>query len=247
MAVRPMIAVTPNYDYSIETASIKNLYNEGVIEAGGIPIIVPYSTNEEVLKAVIAASDGLLVTGGPDVDAKYFGEYNTPVTGSILPGRDILEIFLIKKAMEQRKPVFGICRGIQILNVALGGTLYQDIKCQLSGELVGEHSQKAPRWYPYHDVYIEPGSKVHESFESRSCVKVNTFHHQAVKDVAPGFWVTSRAMDGIIEAIEHLDYEFVVGVQWHPEDMWLKDRIFLNLFNMFIESCKKRKDELMCL
>ncbi len=239
MAVRPIIAVTPNYDYGIETASIKNLYNEGVIEAGGVPVVVPYSTNEEVLECIITASDGLLITGGPDVDAKYFGEYNTPVTGSILPGRDILEIFLIKKAMEQRKPVFGICRGIQILNVALGGTLYQDIKTQLPDKALGEHSQKAPRWYPYHDIYIQPDSKVYMSFGNRSCVRVNTFHHQAVKDIAPGFFVTSCAQDGIIESIEHRDHEFVVGVQWHPEDMWIKDRSFLNLFKMFIESsCK---------
>ncbi len=239
MGNRPLIAVTPNYDYSIETATIKNLYTEAVHEAGGASVVLPCCTDEEVLGRVLDACSGLLVTVGPDIDARYFGENNLSFTGNVSPYRDAMEMFLIRQAARQKKPILGICRGLQILNVAFGGTLYQDIKHQIRDREIGEHSQKAPRWYPYHDIYIKRDSLVYKSFENRDRASVNSFHHQSVKDPAPGFLITSQAADGIIESIENTGYEFAVGVQWHPEDMWEKDRLYLNIFRMFVESCMK--------
>ncbi|MCR4436738.1 MAG: gamma-glutamyl-gamma-aminobutyrate hydrolase family protein [Clostridiales bacterium] len=238
---RPLIGVTPWYDYPKDTAYIKSGYCEGVVEAGGLPVLMPFTADEDILTDVIDRLDGFLVSGGPDLDAKYYNEENMPYNGDISPERDMMELFVVKRAVEVNKPVFGICRGIQVMNVALGGSLYQDIYSQVKDRELIQHSQAAPKWYPTHDIRIEKGSKVWSSF-NRDRARVNTFHHQAVKQVAPGFKVTSRSSDGIVESIELEGHIFAVGVQWHPELMWQKNPEFLNIFRSFVECCRVKGD-----
>jgi putative glutamine amidotransferase len=233
---RPLIGVTPWYDYEKGISYIKRGYVEGLLETGGLAVVMPLTVDEKVLDEVIDRCDGFLLSGGTDLDAGCFGEPNLPFNGEISPYRDLLEIYTVKRAAELDKPVFGICRGIQVMNVALGGTIYQDIRSQLKDVQTLKHSQEAPKWYPTHSIMIEKGSILWRCFNTCS-LGVNSFHHQAVKDVAPGFAVTSRAPDGIIESIEHTGLKFAVGVQWHPELMWQEDRSFLNLFRAFAEAC----------
>lgn len=234
---RPLIGITPANDDEKSMTYLKNGYREGVSEAGGLPLLLPLTEDEDLLTEIIQRFDGILLSGGPDMDAKYFNEENLPSGGEISPYRDRMELFLARKAIELDRPLFAICRGVQVMNVAAGGSLYQDIYSQLKGGDLVKHSQSAPDWYPTHDIRIEKGSKVWASFLKDS-VRVNSYHHQAIKDVAPGFKVTSRAADGIVESIENSEKRFCVGVQWHPERMWKQDREFLNLFKEFIKCCR---------
>lgn len=233
----PFIGITPWFDYEKQITYIKKGYCEGVMKAGGVPVLLPLTINEEILCEVAKQCDGFLISGGPDIDAQLYGEQNMMYNGEISPFRDALEIFIAKKALEDGKPILGICRGIQILNIACGGTLYQDIGSQIKDAMLIKHSQEAPKWYPTHEIVIERDSKVWSWFEAERA-GVNSFHHQAVKDVAPGFAVTSRAPDGIIESIEHTQHRFAVGVQWHPELMWQDSPKFLTMFKDFVKECE---------
>ena len=233
---RPLIGITPGYDYEQNKLYVKRGYYEGVNQAGGLAIVLPVATNEDILLEAIDRCDGFLISGGPDVDARLYGEHNLPFNDTISPYRDCMEILIIKKAFELNKPIFGICRGIQIMNIALGGTLYQNIYSQAEGKCLIKHSQSAPEWYPTHEICIEKGSRVWAAF-MKEHADVNSFHHQAIKDVAPGFIVTSRTTDGIIESIEHTSQAFALGVQWHPELMWEENRLHLKLFEEFVSNC----------
>ncbi|NMB96452.1 MAG: gamma-glutamyl-gamma-aminobutyrate hydrolase family protein [Clostridiaceae bacterium] len=238
---RPFIGITPSYEYDEEKIYLNNNYVESINRAGGLPMILPLTEDQEVISQIAENCDGLLVSGGPDVDAMCYNEENMPCNGSISPLRDAMEIALVKEVFKLKKPIFGICRGIQVLNVAMGGTLYQDISSQIKNSNVLKHSQAAPRWYPTHEISIIRNSHSHvwSSFNCNT-IRVNSFHHQAVKNVAPGFKVTSLAKDGIIESIEYDGDIFVLGVQWHPEHMWLKDPIYLRIFELFVEATTKR-------
>ncbi|MCX7842739.1 MAG: gamma-glutamyl-gamma-aminobutyrate hydrolase family protein [Clostridia bacterium] len=235
---KPLIGVTPWYDYSKNITYIKPGYCEGIIEAGGMPVLLPLTANEDILTCLMDEIDGLLLSGGPDVDARLYGEQNLPFNGEISPHRDKMEMFLAKKAILDNKPLLGICRGMQVMNAAMGGTLFQDIYSQSKSNSLVKHSQDAPKWYPTHDIHIEKDSRVAASF-GKHYAGVNSFHHQAVKDVAEGFKVTAMSVDGIIEAVEYEDHIFAVGVQWHPELMWQENGIYLKLFIDFVCSCVK--------
>lgn len=233
---KPLIGITPGYDYKKSLAFVRPGYCEGLIEAGGQPVVISHTSCRDILDDIFDRLDGILISGGPDIDAGYYGEPNLPFNGEISPVRDSMEIYLIKKAILSLKPVFGICRGIQVINVAAGGTLYQDIHSQIKDVPVIKHSQEAPKWYPTHDIEITGGVHVASSFNEKK-IRVNSFHHQAIKDIAPDFIEVARSQDGIIEAIEHKSHRFAVGVQWHPELMWEKNRIYLDIFKLFINSC----------
>jgi len=233
---RPLIGVTPWYDYDQELTYIKPGYLEGINKSGGLGILLPMTIDENIIENIMDRCEGFLISGGPDVDPKYYNEVNLPFNSSISPLRDKLELFIIKKAIKMNKPILGICRGIQIMNVAIGGTLYQDIESQITDRVVIKHSQEAPKWHPTHKINIQEGSIIHDIFKSLS-IDVNSFHHQAIKDIAPGFRVSSTSDDGIIESIEYNDHKFAVGIQCHPELMWEKNPLFLNLFYRFVNSC----------
>ncbi|MDB5083813.1 MAG: peptidase [Bacilli bacterium] len=208
-------------------------YTNGVLRAGGLPVIIPAGFTSEQVCALCDQLQGLILTGGDDVDPGLFGEDPQPGLGQVNPQRDQLELALVRGMMERTKPVLGICRGIQVLNVALGGSLYQDIPRQVRGAIL--HRQKGPRGYQSHRISILAGSKLASIAGDQEC-KVNSFHHQGIKDLAPGLEVTAVAPDGIIEAVELANYPFLVGVQWHPENLWQNDSAAFQLFQQFVDS-----------
>lgn len=236
---RPLIGLTPGYEYDKSMIYTKDGYYEAVLRTGGTPVTLALTSEHEVLDQYVECVDGFLITGGPDVDARFFGEPNRPYNGFISPLRDAMEVRLIQKAITAGKPVFGICRGVQMMNVAMGGSLYQDIPAQIKSREILKHSQEAPVWYPTHDITIEKDTVIWKVYGGEQA-DVNSFHHQAVKVPADCFRITSISEDGIIESLEYKDAgQFAVGVQWHPELMWQKNEVHLELFRQFVHACRK--------
>lgn len=214
-------------------------YRQAILHVGGEPRIVDASmTPDDALKGF----DGLLLTGGDDVTPSQYGEPAHEATVEAESGRDEFEIALVTAARRQGLPVFAICRGIQVLNVACGGTLVQDIPTQVTGAL--PHALQVPPNQPYslaHEIWIEKDSLLSRLMRERlndDTCEVNSRHHQAVKTVASGFKVSATAPDGIIEAIEDPSLPFCLGVQWHPENFWRTGE-FRALFEGFLEAAGK--------
>ncbi len=234
----PVIGVTAFQDSSAGTTRINHLYTNKVEQMGGIPLVIPNpssqvarqmreelqensrETAQNYLGKILDKLDGLLLTGGDDPDPAYFGEEPLPGQGGIEPERDILELNLVVLALERDIPVLGICRGMQSINVALGGSNYQDLISQFYADMDTanrvKHKQQAPRSYPTHEISVAEGTRVGEII-GYPHIRVNSFHHQAVKEPGDSLVATAWSRDGIIEAIEMISGLFCVGVQWHPE------------------------------
>jgi putative glutamine amidotransferase len=214
-------------------------YLEAVLGAGGLPVIIPLNVAGPALRALYARLDGVLLTGGGDVDPAVFGEAPHPELGTVDADRDQLELALARFTAEDDKPLLGVCRGAQVLNVALGGTLYQDLPSQY-GEEVLRHAhpvKEFPRQHLAHPVQVEE-----ESLLARvlgvPIARVNSRHHQAIKDVAPALTVVARAPDGVIEGVERPGRPFTLGVQWHPENLQELPEMKA-LFVKFVEACRE--------
>ncbi len=215
---------------------VNNDYVESIEKAGGIPILLPVISDLDDVKEQMDGLDGVILSGGYDLDPTLYGEQPICGQGFTMNEVDLFYLAVIHCADELNIPVFGICKGIQALNVAYGGTLYQDLKRQLND--AGEHSQQAPRYAGFHQVEIKQGSFL-ESVLGKG-EKVNSYHHQSIKDVAPGFSVTAKALDGVVEAIERNEGSFMMGVQWHPEMMTkFGHEKMTKLFEKFIHQCRK--------
>lgn len=235
----PLIGISCGIDYDKGYSYLKQGYYRALQKSGALVVLLTADeggNESQLLKRL----DGILLTGGPDVDPVYFGEESYTFNGNISPDRDRQEIALAKLAFADGKPILGICRGAQVLNVAMGGTIYQDIKTQVSGKNLLKHDQEAPKWYPSHNIMINKDSRVFECFGEETA-RVNSFHHQAVKDVAQDFKATANSSDGIIEAIEYIGDQYAIGVQWHPETMWEKDNRYLEIFKAFVKVCAEDK------
>ena len=212
----PLIGISGTHAAG-DATQVGSAYIESVLRAGGVPVVLPINDNTDVLKAMIESIDALIMTGGEDVDPlKNYNESPVPALGEVNPKRDAFDIALIQLAIERGIPLLGICRGHQIINVACGGTLYQDLPSQHKSADLIKHRQQAPSWYGTHQVEIEPNSILAKILGKTSVVS-NSFHHQAVKDVAPGFVITGRTGDGVVEAMEMKDNPRVFTVQFHPE------------------------------
>lgn len=234
MIVKPIIGITAHVELDWKH-TLANDYIQAVICAGGIPLIIPAGIDADV-DQIVDKIDGVVLSGGGDIDPTLFGEEPHQNLGSISPGRDSLEVAIIHRFLEKNKPILAICRGIQILNIAAGGDMFQDIYSQSESQLL-QHAQKATRSHYSHYVNIEKNSLL-ESIAGQTEFKVNSFHHQAVRNVVSPFIVTARASDGVIEAIESTEHQFVLGVQWHPEPLALnEDHISKAIFQRFIEAC----------
>ena len=243
----PVIGVTATLKQDQDSAATRPLgsfvradldYVSGVAQAGGVPMVLPPMAKmaEEMARSI----DGLLLSGGSDLHPSYYGEDSLPELDVTLPERDEFEMALLGLALERRMPVFGICRGLQVLNVALGGTLYQDLPSQLDGHGSIAHRQQMPKWQWTHEVEVHGGSNVAGIMEV-SGLRVNSYHHQAVKDLADGLVVSARASDGVVEAVEsrNLSEQWLVGVQWHAEAMRDVSSEHRNLFEAHIAAAER--------
>lgn len=232
MTHQPLIGITTSLDNGKMIVDRNN--SDAILRAGGIPVLVPYSASKEEIRNLASRLDGLLLTGGGDIDPTLFGEEPHPGLGSITPERDFLEVELVHAMMEADKPIFAICRGCQILNIAAGGDMYQDLYGQRDGLL--QHSQKAPRHHASHKLEVVAGTQLH-GVVGDALYKINSYHHQAVRRLAPGFILAGTATDGVIEAFESEKHRFILGVQWHPECMIDVDPISQKLFDLFVSRC----------
>lgn len=208
-------------------------YSQAILHAGGAPLIVPSAQDEKSLEAILGAVQGLILSGGPDIHPRRYGEEPSSGLGEVDEALDRMELMAASLALEKNLPVLGICRGIQVLNVALGGTLYQDIPSQVTESIC--HTPKTDKAVNTHTVRVEARSRLRRIL-GRPEIWVNGKHHQALKDPAPGLVVSARARDGVIEAVEHPHKRYVVGVQWHPEGTWRDDVCSKKLFQSFVRA-----------
>lgn len=209
----------------------KSTYINAILLSGGTPILIPYSTDLIECKNIVERLDGLLLPGGIDISPRLYGEEPIPEAGMAIRNMDLYEIELIHEAKKQEKPILAICRGIQVLNVALGGTLYQDIHVQKAATIC--HSQNVNiRDEMTHGVSLISDRILYHLFQQKN-IYVNSYHHQAVKDLAEGLYPAAYSSDHILEACESEDGR-IIGVQWHPEAMINADEYSKKLFVYFI-------------
>lgn len=227
---RPVIGITGNYDCG--KCTLLEGYYRSVIEAGGTPIIIPPSDDAAAMASMLERVDALIFSGGGDINPLYLGEEPLPQLSSINAVRDSQELLLARLAADRQLPILGICRGLQVMMAAFGGKLHQDIYKEASASL--KHSQEAERHVATHTVTITADSTLGSIFKSER-LAVNSFHHQAVREAAPGFAVTALSPDGLIEAVESTMHKSMIGVQWHPECMILKgDKSMIPLFEWLV-------------
>lgn len=235
----PIIAILGAIDDE-RTLSLKGAYAHAIEKFGGLPIVIPYTENEEALDGYIELCDGVLFSGGCDVEPKNFGEETKAACGKIQLFRDSLELSFFKKAFEAKKPIMGICRGAQLINVALGGSLYQDIPSEISTDI--SHRQKESGEISAHEIRILSDTPLMELIGEEK-IAVNSFHHQSIKALGEGLEVMAFAEDGIVEAVCFNGENYVIGYQWHPEKLRDTDQYKKLLFNDFIKACKEKNNE----
>ncbi len=215
---RPVIGIS-----SANASSVGINYVKSVRKAGGVPLIIPITTDEAEIAKVIETIDGLLMTGGEDVEPARYGEEAIPQLGKVNPERDEFDLALVRQAVSKGIPVLAVCRGVQVMNVAFGGTLYQDIPSQLPQSHIGHKVSSGN--IVAHSINIAEETLLYRLLGKTA--EVNSTHHQSVKDVAPGFIVSAVSDDGIVEAIEKTGSECVIGVQFHPEGFVAEDNTSL--------------------
>jgi putative glutamine amidotransferase len=201
-------------------------------------VLLPPLQGDQLLRSIYDRLDGILLSGGEDVAPDRYGEAVHDKCGHIDPERDVAELALTRWAIRDRKPLLAICRGIQVLNVAMGGSLYQDIEAQVPGALRHPWYPDHPRDLRAHPVSVTPGSRLAHILGDGT-VPVNSLHHQAIKAVAPGLVVVARAPDQIVEAVEYPEHPFAVGVQWHPEELAPTDPGARRLFGALVSNARR--------
>ena len=231
--MKRIVGVMPLWDDEKDSIWMLPGYMDGVRQAGGLPIIFPFTEDEQELDQLVRMCEGFLFTGGQDVSPELYQE--TPLEGLVTTcgKRDTMERIVLEKAIEADKPILGICRGIQFINAALGGTLYQDIPSQHPSET--EHHQHAPYDIPVHDVTIIKDSPLHKCLEVER-LPVNSCHHQAVRELAPGLKPMAISPDGLVEAVFMEDKTYLWAVQWHPEFSFKTDKYSRMIFRSFIKA-----------
>ena len=236
MQIKPLVGVSGSIDAEERKQYIPRVYLRSLLKAGVIPVLLSVDMDTKQIKSCLSRLDGVMLSGGSDLDPALFGEEPLPETSRISTIRDQLEIRLVREAYSLSMPVFAICRGIQTLNVALGGSLYQDLPTQYAspdGKQVILHNQQASAKETSHRVAFPMGSPLHAIF-AKDSIKVNSLHHQAIKAVAAPLTVCAYAEDGVIEAVYDANKPFVWGVQWHPERL----AAGTPLFTAFSRACQ---------
>lgn len=240
MQNKPIIGVMPLWDGKMKSVWIHSGYIDGVIRAGGVPVLLPMTEDEEVFCEALAVCDGFLITGGQDVSPALYGESEKTDNIDTCLLRDKLETLGIQTALERDIALLGICRGLQFLNVSLGGTLYQDIPSEVESPLV--HLHTPPEAPVTHDVVIEPDTPLSALLRVER-IHVNSFHHQGVRELSPMLKCMARAADGVLEAAYMPGKRFVWGVQWHPEMSFRTDENSVKIFKAFVAGAKSAKNE----
>ncbi|MBW6473691.1 MAG: gamma-glutamyl-gamma-aminobutyrate hydrolase family protein [Anaerolineaceae bacterium] len=237
--MQPIIGITAGKDLidtGIQKICLIEKYSCAISASGGIPFVIPPDISTYSIETIISRVDGIMITGGGDIETKRFNGQDHPRVYGVDVDRDNLEIGLVHAAESSGKPILGICRGIQIINVALGGDLYTDIQDQKTDPLKHDWFPDYPRNRLSHSVEIISGSLLNKILEI-SITDVNSLHHQAIRNLSNKLSATAFAPDGIIEAVEIRDHPFFLGVQWHPE--WLFDlETTQKLFKAFIQAAK---------
>ena len=234
---KPIIGVTLLWDEEKNSYWMLPGYLEGLEEAGAIPVILPLAADGADIAQLADLCDGFLFTGGQDVAPQLYGEAMKPTCGELCPARDTLEQELLNRALEQDKPILGICRGLQILNVTLGGTLYQDLPTEHPSEI--EHSMKPPYDQAAHTVRILPDTPLAALLQKQE-LGVNSCHHQAIRSLAPSLVEMARSTDDLIEAMYLPGKTFVWGVQWHPELSFRTDEDSRKMFMALVTAVIKK-------
>lgn len=232
--MKPIIGLLGIVDEE-RSVKVAHSYVEAIEDAGGAAILLPYSENEQTLTRYIDICNGLLFTGGVDIDPCRYGEPKKDMCGQIQPYRDSLELAVFERAFSKRLPILAICRGAQLVNVALGGTLYQDIKSEVATEIL--HRQNEPTDATSHSVSVIENTPLHH-LSGAMTLAANSFHHQAVKLLGEGLEVMAQADDGIIEAFYYNGESYLRAYQWHPERIYKKDEKNRLIFEDFIANCR---------
>lgn len=237
--MRPRIGITMRLELETRRFYLGRDYSEAVAGAGGLPVHIPLITDAVYINELVSGLDGILLPGSDtDPDPYRYGQDPHPRLKKVVPEKDETDLLVLAAAEKRKLPVFGICFGMQILNVSRGGSLWQDIDSQVEAPL--KHEQGIPLERNSHRIRIDESCLLAEiAGQEKSDVKVNSHHHQAVKDVGHDLKPVAWTADGVIEAIEDVrEGRFVVGVQWHPELSWRSDRLSSNLFKKFVERCE---------
>ncbi|MBQ7488673.1 MAG: gamma-glutamyl-gamma-aminobutyrate hydrolase family protein [Clostridia bacterium] len=237
--MKPVIGLIPLVDENRESYWMLPGYMTGIQMAGGIPVMLPLEMNRMDIRQAANALDGVLFTGGHDVSPQMYGEAPLPECGAVCPARDRMEQMLFEECLEMDKPMLGICRGIQLINVLLGGTLYQDLPTQNPSDV--NHHGAPPYDRPVHSISIVQGTPLHAL--CGPAASVNSYHHQAIRDLAASLTPMAYAEDGIIEAVYRKASRFLWAVQFHPEFAWHSDRNCYAIFETFVAACRSDADE----
>lgn len=212
-------------------------YVDSVIVNGGTPVILPLTTNETIIESYLESIDGLILSGGHDVYPMNYNEEPLQKLGQVYPDRDYFDFKLLELAIKKEIPILGICRGFQLMNVYHGGSLYQDLSYRENETI--KHDQKYTSHITTHSLIVEKDTKLFNIFENENLM-VNSFHHQILNRIGEDLIVSARAKDGVAEAIEHKTYDFMLGVQWHPEMLHKSEMIMNNIFKELINKAKNR-------
>jgi len=239
---KPMIGVLPLYDTDKKSYWMLPNYMNAIEGAGGIPIMLPLTTDTEIIGTLANEFDGFLFTGGHDLNPELYDEYVEVTCGELCIERDIMESILLQNVIELDKPAFGICRGLQLFNVVLGGTLYQDIptSLQLQGNKIVRHKQSPPYTNLVHDVHIEKNNILYDILQTDT-IKVNSYHHQGIKQLSDKLSAVAVAEDGLVESVVMPNQTFVLAVQWHPEYSYNVDDYSQKLFAAFVNASKSAR------
>lgn len=232
---RPTVGIIPLADVERDSLWMLPGYMEGILRAGGLPVMLPLTGDREVLAELACGLDGFLFTGGHDVSPALYGQPRLPACGACCPARDEMERALFSMLWELDKPVLGICRGLQSINVLLGGTLYQDLPTQAPSDVV--HCQRPPYDRPSHTVRLAPGTPLHGLLRAGR-IAVNSYHHQAVRALASPLQAMAYSPEGLVEAAWAPEKKYVWAVQWHPEFSFQKDENSRRIFGSFVDAMR---------
>ncbi|MCP3940576.1 MAG: gamma-glutamyl-gamma-aminobutyrate hydrolase family protein [Desulfobacteraceae bacterium] len=237
--MKPLITIVAHTDlnrFKMQTTTIPTAYTSSIEKAGGVPLILPFTKRTENIPAMAAHAHGFLFPGGIDMDPIFYNEPPVKEIGKTDKALDIFQMAVLNLAIQAKKPILAICRGAQLVNVALGGSLFQDIATQLTTPVL-KHTQETISFDVDHPVEFTPGSRLHKLFGHK--IMINSRHHQSIKIPGKDLIITARAPDGVIEAAQHKNLPMDL-IQWHPELLMQKDNEMLPLFKAFVKRCSPR-------